>query len=39
MHIFGSHRRKWKDNNKMDIIKETGYEVLDWIQLSQRTVQ
>jgi len=31
---FGRPRRKWEDNNKMDL-HEVGCEVMDWIKLVQ----
>jgi len=30
---FGRPRRRWEDNNKMDL-QEVGYGVMDWIELA-----
>jgi hypothetical protein len=35
---LGRHRREWEDNIRMDL-KETAWEVADWIHLSQGSVQ
>jgi hypothetical protein len=32
--LLGRPRRRWEDNNKMDVIK-IGWNVVDWIHLSQ----
>jgi hypothetical protein len=31
---LGRHTRRWKDNIQMDL-KEIGWEVVDWINLTQ----
>jgi hypothetical protein len=31
---LGSYRRRWEDNNKMDL-EEVGYGCMDWIELAQ----
>jgi hypothetical protein len=31
---LGTHRRRWKDNNKMDF-REVGWGDIDWIDLAQ----
>jgi hypothetical protein len=35
---LGRPRRRWKDNNKMDL-REIGIDVMYWIRLSQDRVQ
>ena len=32
--LFGTTRRRWEDNNKMDL-QEVGCCVMDWIELAQ----
>jgi hypothetical protein len=32
---LGRHRRRWEVNVRMDIIREIGWEYLDWIHLAQ----
>jgi hypothetical protein len=32
--IFGRPKRRWEDNNKMDL-QEVGCWVMDWIELAQ----
>ena len=31
---LGRSRRRWEDNIKMDL-QEVGYEIMDWIELTQ----
>jgi hypothetical protein len=31
---LGRHRRRWEDNNKMDL-QEVGFRGMDWIGLAQ----
>jgi hypothetical protein len=31
---LGRHRRRWKDNMRMDL-RETGWEGVEWIRLAQ----
>jgi hypothetical protein len=35
---LGIPRRKWEDNIKMDL-KEMGWKVMDWTDLSQKRVR
>jgi hypothetical protein len=35
---LGRPRRRWEDNIRMDL-RETVWEVLDWIQMAQDSVQ
>jgi hypothetical protein len=35
---LGRHRRRWKDNIKMDL-REIGTDKANWIQLAQNRVQ
>jgi hypothetical protein len=34
MRPLGRHRRRWEDNNKLNL-QEVGYECMDWIELAQ----
>lgn len=35
---FGRYRHRWEDNIKVDL-QEMGYDVVDWVQLAQDSVQ
>jgi hypothetical protein len=35
---FGSHRRRWEYNIRMDLT-EIGWESVDWLHLAQETAQ
>jgi hypothetical protein len=32
---LGRPRRRWVDNIKMDLVRETGWDGMDWIDLAQ----
>jgi hypothetical protein len=36
---LGRPRRKWVDNTKIDLIREIGWDGIDWIDLGQERDQ